>query len=96
VNCWTQGIRFLLSALMGVMSLPAKDAQPNFMLKFPIADVTGRVFVRVEAHPHIRDHERYSLTAPWGGSFAPGGSPQAHELAGWRAQSRVFTKPAPA
>jgi ligand-binding sensor domain-containing protein/signal transduction histidine kinase len=62
VSCWTRTIGF---ALLGILSVRAKDAPPNSAVKLPIIDVTDRVFVPIAAEKE--------LAHAWVGQIVQGG-----------------------
>ena len=64
MSCPTRSIGFALSVLMGALSMAAKDATYNSAIKLPIADVTDRVFVPMEAGKE--------LSHAWVGQIAQG------------------------
>ena len=62
--CCMRGIRFVLSAFIGVLYVSAKDARPNSALKLPIVDVTDRVFTPIAGEKE--------LTHAWVGQIVQG------------------------
>jgi ligand-binding sensor domain-containing protein/signal transduction histidine kinase len=48
-----RGIRFVLSAILGILSVSAKDARPNSAVRLPIIDVTDRVFVPIAGEKEL-------------------------------------------
>jgi signal transduction histidine kinase/ligand-binding sensor domain-containing protein len=62
--CCMRGIRFVLSAFIGVLSVSANDARPHSAVKLPVIDVTDRVFTPIAGEKE--------LTHAWVGQIVQG------------------------